>query len=153
MFNKLVWQFSISLLAGFVVAAASIKILGITAAVAIPSEFFAWFRELGSLETGIFVSELALICSTVGLLSFAVLSGVYRFILPFTRFSFVSFLIGVFLTVYIGVPVFYDIPFTQPFTRHWWGYSFEIAIIIASVAAYLIAKRLGHNYAIKVTVE
>ena len=153
MFNKLVWPFIISLLAGFLVAIASIQILGITAAVPIPSGFFAWFRELGSLETGIFVSELVLICSTVGLVSFIVLSIIYRFIFPASRLSVFSFLIGVFLTVYIGVPMFYGIPMSTSFARHWWGYGFEITIVLASVAAYLLARRLGHNYAIKVTAE
>jgi hypothetical protein len=153
MFSKLVWPFTISLLAGFVVAVSSVKILGFTAAVAIPSDFFAWFRSLGSLESGLFVSELALICCTVGPLSFAVLYAVYRFIIPATRFSVFSFLIGVLITAYIGVPVFYGLPISQSFTRHWWGYGFEIAIFLASVASYLLARRLGHNDAIKVTAE
>ena len=151
MSNKLVWPLIISLLAGFVVAIASVKILGIILAVAIPDDFYAWFRELGSLEAGIFVSELALICSTVGLLSFTVLFVVYRFIFPATRLSFFSFLIGVFLTVYIAVPMFYGIPMSSPFAKQWWGYGFEISIVFASVAAYLLARRLGHNYAIKGT--
>ena len=151
MFNKLVWPFSVSVIAGVVVAIVSVQILGLVAAIAIPSDFYAWFRELGSLETGIFISELVLICSTVGLLSFAVLSVIYRFISPATRLSFVSFLIGVFLTVYIIIPLFNGIPLSTPFTRHWWGYGFEFSIVFASIAAYLLAKRLGHNYAIKGT--
>jgi hypothetical protein len=151
MFNKLVWPFTISVLAGFVVAIASVQILGVTSAVAIPSDFYAWFRELGSLETGIFISELVLICGTVGLLSFSVLTVVYRFMFPATGLSFFSFLFGVFLTAYIAIPLYYGMPISTPFARHWWGYSFEISIIFASVAAYLLARRLGHNYAIKGT--
>ena len=151
MFNKIVWPFSMSLVAGFIVAIASVQILGIVAAVAIPSGFYAWFRELGSLEAGIFISELVLIFSTVGVLSFAVLSVVYRCGFPASRLSFFSFLIGVFLTVYIVIPMFYGYPMSARFVRHWWGYGFEISIVIASIAAYLFARRLGHNYAIKGT--
>jgi len=149
MLNKLAWPFCISLLAGVVVAFASAQILGIILAVAIPSEFYTWFRELGSIETGIFIAELALICSTVGLLSFAVLSAVYRFIFPASGLSCLAFIIGVFLTVYIGMPLFYGIPVSTPFARQWWGYGFEIAIVVASVAAYLFAGRLGRTHAIK----
>jgi hypothetical protein len=149
MFNKIVWPFSVSLIAGFIVAIASVQLLGIVAAIAIPKGFHDWFRDLGSIEAGIFVSELVLLLSTVGLLSFAVLSVVYRFMFPASRLSFFSFLIGVFLTAYIAIPTFYDIPLSAPFVRRWWGYSFEISIVIASVAAYLFARRLAHNYAIK----
>ena len=149
MFNKPGWSFCISLLAGFLVAVASVQIMGIVLAVAIPSGFHAWFRELGSIETGIFITELALICCTVGLLSFAVLSAIYRFIFPASGMSCFAFLIGVSLTVYIGIPMFYGIPVSTPFARQWWGYGFEIAIVAASVAAYLLAGRLGHTHAIK----
>jgi hypothetical protein len=149
MFKKSGWSFCISLLAGFAVAVASVQIMGIILAVAVPSDFYAWFRELGSIETGIFITELALICCTVGLLSFAVLSAVYRFIFPASGLSCLAFIIGVFLTVYIGIPLFYGIPVSTPFARQWWGYGFEIAIVAASVAAYLLSGRLGRTHAIK----
>jgi len=149
MINKSGWSFFISLLAGFFVAVASVQIMGVILAIAVPSEFYAWFRELGSIETGIFITELALICCTVGLLSFAALSAVYRFIFPASGLSCFAFLIGVFLTVYIGIPMFYGIPVSTPFARQWWGYGFEIAIVAASAAAYLSAVHLGHAHAIK----
>jgi hypothetical protein len=100
------------------------------------------------LETGLFISQLLLICGTVGLLTFAVLSAVYRFMFPASLLSIFSFLAAVFLTAYIAIPLYFGMPVSTAFARHWWGYGFEISIVFASLAAYLTARRPRRNYAI-----
>jgi len=142
---------AIFLLVGLAVGTTSIYILGVTMAmaIAIPHTYVSWFHAQGSLETGLLLADFALIFSTIGALSVALILTVHRFITPATRLSLAAFIAGVLAVAHVIVPLAYEVPLSLAYTRAWWRFGFEISLVVAALIAYFIASRLWPNMALK----
>jgi hypothetical protein len=134
------------LVIGILVAAISMKSIGVTAALSTPTDFSSWFKANEMMELGILVWELVVVFGMgIGVLTFATLLAVFRFVLPATLGSLLAFFIGVLAMAYLIVPLVNSMPINIFVGRPWYSFGFELAVLVSAVAAYLIAIRMKNK--------
>lgn len=136
-------SFLVFLAIGLLVAALSIKTIGITAAISTPTDLAPWFQANAMTELGVLLWESVIVFGLgIGLLAFVSLLATYRFMLPATLGSVLAFFVGVLTMAYLVVPVAYEVPSTLFIARPWYSFGFELAVLISAFAAYLISTRM-----------
>jgi hypothetical protein len=131
---------------GILVAAISLKSIGMTAALSTPTDFFSWFKANEMKELGILIWELVVVFGMgIGVLTFATLLALFRFALPATLGSVLAFFIGVLAMAYLLVPLTNSMPSNIFVARPWYSFGFELAVLVSAVAAYLIAIRMKNK--------
>lgn len=143
--------FAVFLVTGIGIAIVAVPVMGIIMAVAIPAEYFAWFRAHGVPSAGLFVVNFALIFFSLGIPTAAFLVMLYRFLYPVTKVSVIAFLFGFFVTIELAIPVINGFRFADYAQLPWYAYAFHIAMISAVLPAYLVARRRRHNNSFKQT--
>lgn len=136
-------SFLVFLAIGLLVAALSIKTIGITAAISTPTDLAPWFQANAMTELGVLLWESVIVFGLgIGLLAFVSLLATYRFMLPATLGSVLAFFVGVLTMAYLVVPMVNAVPSTLFIARPWYSFGFELAVLISAFAAYLISTRM-----------
>ena len=136
-------SFLVFLAIGLLVAALSIKTIGITAAISTPTDLAPWFQANAMTELGVLLWESVIVFGLgIGLLAFVSLLATYRFMLPATLGSVLAFFVGVLTMAYLVVPMVNEVPSTLFIARPWYSFGFELAVLISAFAAYLISTRM-----------
>ena len=136
-------SFLVFLAIGLLVAALSIKTIGMTAALSTPTDLAPWFQANAMTELGVLLWETVIVFGLgIGLLAFASLLATYRFMLPATLGSVLAFFFGFLTMAYLVVPMVNEVPSTLFIARPWYSFGFELAVLISAFAAYLISRRM-----------
>lgn len=139
-------SFLVFLAIGLLVAAISIKTIGMTAAISAPTDLSEWFQANAMPELGTLLWDAVIVFGLgIGLLSFASLLATYRLMLPATLGSVVAFFVGVLAMAYLVVPLASAVPSTLFIARPWYSFGFELAVLISAFAAYLISTRMNRK--------
>lgn len=135
-------QAVVCLVLGVAVGIASIFVLAHTAAIAAPEGFFAWFKQAGSIEAGVFSWDLLVTYGLgVGLPAFIVALLALRFVVAATAGSALAFAAGVLLAIHGLAPLWFGTPLDTVSQRPWFYYALEASLGLATWAAWWIARR------------
>ena len=136
-------QAVVCLVLGVAVGIASVFVLARTAAIAAPQGFFAWFKQAGSIEAGVFSWDLLVTYGLgVGLPAFIVALLAFRFVVAATAGSALAFAAGVLLAIHGLAPLWFGHPLDTVWQRPWFYYApLEASLGLATWAAWWIARR------------
>ena len=135
---------------GIAVAVVVTFSVGFTSAIVSPNGLFDWFKARASLDAGLFLWELIVVFGLgAGLPAFLALLTAFRFSVKPTVRAVMFFLAGFFLVGYVSVPLVYSVPFSLAISRPWWAYALEVVLLVSTLAAMLIARRLWPNNSFK----
>lgn len=124
--------------------------VGFTSAIASPDGLFDWFKARASLDAGLFLWELTVVFGLgAGLPVFLALLTAFRFSVRPTVRSALFFLGGFLLVGYVLVPLVYGAPLSLALSRPWWAYALELSLIVATLSALLVARRLWPDNSFK----
>lgn len=127
---------------GVAVGIAAIFALGRTAAIAAPQGLFAWFKQAGSIEAGLFFWDLVVTFGLgVGLPAFVVLLLTLRCMAAATLGAALAFAAGVLLAIHGSAPLWFGHPLDTVPQRPWFSYALEASLGLATWAAWWIARR------------
>ena len=131
----------VSLSLGVVVGVAALYSLGFTAAIASPAGLFDWFKSKNLLDLGLGLWHLVVVYGLgIGLPVFLVLFSAFRTFAKPAVSSALLFVLGVLLTVHVFYPLAYGSSLSAAFTRPWWGYGFELSLVVATGAALFVTR-------------
>ena len=135
--TKELFQMAAIFTAGILISLIAVYLIGYTIAIAMPTGFLAFF---GSLS--LFLWDLLIVNFLgVGIIAFMSAFVIFRTIKQPRMLHGILAILGILCGAYIVVPLLYDIPLYLPINRSWWGYGFEICVLLAFITAWFLAKR------------
>ena len=135
-------QAVVCLVLGVAVGIVAIFALARTAAIAAPAGLFAWFKQAGSIEAGVFSWDLLVTYGLgVGVPAFIVALLALRFVVAATAGSALAFAAGVLLAIHGLAPLWFGTPLDTVSQRPWFYYALEASLGLATWAAWWIARR------------
>ena len=136
------WQKAFCFALGIAVVVFAVGLIARTAALAVPEGFFAWFKQAGSIEAGLFLWDLVVTYGLgIGLPAFIALLVAFRFFVAATASAALAFLAGVLLTVHVLAPLWFGYSLDMVWQRPWFAFAMEASLGLAALAAWFIARR------------
>lgn len=128
---------------GVLVVFASVAPMGYAMAVAVPASYFDFFRNLGSLELGLFVLSIASAFVAAGLSSLvAQLAAYHAGVQPSWRTAML-FVAGALFPAYVLMPLTEGMPmFWLVFARSWFDFGMEWVLVATAWLSLILARRL-----------
>jgi|GEM_PF-2775096 len=134
-------QKSLCLVLGAVVGIIALFVMPISAALAAPAGFFSWFKQAGSIDTGLFLWDVVVTYGLgLGLPAFMALLLAFRHFVAATIGSALAFLAGVLLTIHVLAPLWFGYTLDLAFQRPWFAYALELSLVVGVLAAMLVAR-------------
>ena len=122
---------------GIFVSLISVYLIGYTTAIAMPTSFLTFFGSFSIFVWDLFVVNFL----GIGIIAFLFAFVVFRTLKqPKIVHGLVSAL-GILFGAYVVVPLLFGIPLYYSFIRSWWGYGFELCVLLAFVSAWFLSGR------------
>ena len=128
--------------AGVMVGLAAVPLLGYALAVVLPQSFIGPFRGAGALGLGLFLWDLIIyFVPGPGFLALGALLLLFRYTRQSRVLVVASFMASVLVAMYVLVPALYGQALGPALNRPWYGYSFEVMLLVAALLATALSKR------------